>query len=88
MGKKITLDGNTIEFVEEKPGNGKWIVKHNGQDKGSAMKVKLTLTVTSSDGIPYILKPTSGTPGPFLIYQNSPTCFTYWDGQSWNRYCY
>lgn len=86
MGKKITLDGDTIEFVEDNP--GKWIVKHNGQDKGSATKVNLTLTVTSSDGIPYNLKPTSGTPGPFLIYQNSPTCVTWWDGHSWNRYCY
>jgi len=83
-GGKIAIDNQVIEFSEVS--KGKWVVKHNGVDKGVAKEVgKADLNVTLPDGKMVTQKDVKDV---FIVYRVNPTCAAYWNGASWIRYCW
>lgn len=81
-GRKINIEGHSIEFYEK---SGKWLVRHNGQEKGEAKPVNVDLSITLDTGLKVTPRFKMGC---FLVYQHNPTCASYWNGSSWVQYCW
>ena len=76
MAKEIKIDNDKIEKEKDQHGNVK--LKHDGNDVTSNAK-----EVTLGDLIGLLNDPEAQ-----IITRKNPTCYWYWDGRQWKKYCW